>query len=249
MLRSRPPRKATLGRDELAYLAGGPPRVVNAALAELVVRGTVRISTDQRVRIVAGKAVPEGPVEKAMAEALRAAPDGLGAFELHRLVQHDVERFTAHRPRRSLTILAVIATAGLSAILVLTGTSVLRPTPAASAAVAVFALSAAGCLLTRHAVGQGSRLLRKARLARPHADRTSGEPADVVGPRVALYGLSELPNRRARDALGHRPPPVVRRRRRARQGSFLRAPEPILLGQGENMNNAGDGGGGGEGGG
>ncbi|MEU7459183.1 TIGR04222 domain-containing membrane protein [Streptosporangium roseum] len=242
---------AVAEREEVSRgLAGGPPRVVNAALAELVVRGTVRTSADCWVRAAPDAGAAAGPIEETLVEALKAAPDGLMAFELHRLAQDDVDRLAARRPRRPLTVLAAVATAGLSATLVLLGTSVVRPTPVTFATAAVLALSAGSCLLARRAARPGSPLLRKARLAQPPGDRTSPRPADTVGLGEALYGLSELPNRRAREALGHRPPPPIRpsRKRRARRGFLLNEPEPIIVrgeGTGGYSSCGGDGGGGG----
>ncbi|MEU3626652.1 hypothetical protein BS329_24560 [Amycolatopsis coloradensis] len=67
------PRAAVSGSRptayELAYLAGGPDRVVDTAIAALVDRGTLRISSSRKLQL-AGP-VPADPIEQAVAKSAR----------------------------------------------------------------------------------------------------------------------------------------------------------------------------------
>ncbi|MBE3011515.1 TIGR04222 domain-containing membrane protein [Microbispora sp. NEAU-D428] len=69
---------------ELAFLAGGPPRVVNTALASLAVREYVRVARGGRVTAVAdAPATSADPVEQAMLD-LATRPGGASAAEVRR---------------------------------------------------------------------------------------------------------------------------------------------------------------------
>jgi uncharacterized protein (TIGR04222 family) len=64
---------------ELAYLAGGPVRVVDTAVVTLAARGIVTVDTDHRVRLEFD--LTEHPVEDAIATTLRrTGPIGLSAL-------------------------------------------------------------------------------------------------------------------------------------------------------------------------
>ncbi|KFU77494.1 TIGR04222 domain-containing protein [Amycolatopsis lurida] len=54
---------------ELAYLAGGPDRVVDTAIAALVDRGTLRVSSSKQLQLTGP--LPADPIEKAVAKGAR----------------------------------------------------------------------------------------------------------------------------------------------------------------------------------
>ncbi|MFE6616116.1 TIGR04222 domain-containing membrane protein [Amycolatopsis sp. NPDC057786] len=54
---------------ELAYLAGGPDRVVDTAIAALVDRGTLRVSSSKQLQLTGPE--PADPIEKAVAKGAR----------------------------------------------------------------------------------------------------------------------------------------------------------------------------------
>ncbi|RSN62863.1 TIGR04222 domain-containing membrane protein [Amycolatopsis sp. WAC 04182] len=67
------PRAAVSGPEptvyELAYLAGGPDRVVDTAIAALVDRGTLRVSSTKQLQLTGPE--PADPIEKAVAKGAR----------------------------------------------------------------------------------------------------------------------------------------------------------------------------------
>ncbi|MBB5856960.1 TIGR04222 domain-containing membrane protein [Amycolatopsis umgeniensis] len=67
------PRAAVSGPQptvyELAYLAGGPDRVVDTAIAALVDRGTLRVSSSKQLQLTGPE--PADPIEKAVAKGAR----------------------------------------------------------------------------------------------------------------------------------------------------------------------------------
>ncbi|GII52969.1 hypothetical protein Pth03_13580 [Planotetraspora thailandica] len=140
-----PPEGADrLGRYHLAYLAGGPRRVVNAAISELVAREFVRVSRGGRVSRVSGSGAPglEPPdLEAVDLEAVEQAvldragtPGGEGAAEIRHAVGQSSEmaeiklRLIAggalapdgalSRPRRLNTQLASYAVTAFSVMVV-----------------------------------------------------------------------------------------------------------------------------------
>ncbi|MFE0026235.1 TIGR04222 domain-containing membrane protein [Amycolatopsis sp. NPDC059021] len=64
--------EATLSVYQLACLAGGPDRVVDAAIAALVERGELRVSSTKKITSTTGT-VPADPIERVVAEAARTA--------------------------------------------------------------------------------------------------------------------------------------------------------------------------------
>ncbi|WET82050.1 TIGR04222 domain-containing membrane protein [Amycolatopsis sp. QT-25] len=67
------PRAAGRGPEptvyELAYLAGGPDRVVDTAIAALVDRGTLRVSSAKQLQLTGSE--PADPIERAVAKGAR----------------------------------------------------------------------------------------------------------------------------------------------------------------------------------
>jgi uncharacterized protein (TIGR04222 family) len=70
---------------ELAYLAGGPRRVINTAIALLVEQELVRVARGGRVTVVAGTVPTEDGVERSVLD-LAAAPGGRSTSE----IRHEV---------------------------------------------------------------------------------------------------------------------------------------------------------------
>ncbi|MDP9865063.1 MULTISPECIES: TIGR04222 domain-containing membrane protein [Streptosporangium] len=71
---------------ELAYLSGGPLRVVNTALGLLARGGAVRVSRGGQVSLVVGALPSPEPIEQAVLDALRARGNSCPAGELRRTV-------------------------------------------------------------------------------------------------------------------------------------------------------------------
>ncbi|KZB80618.1 TIGR04222 domain-containing membrane protein [Amycolatopsis regifaucium] len=67
------PRAAVSGPEptvyELAFLAGGPDRVVDTAIAALVERGTLRVSSSKQLQLTGP--MPADPIEKAVAKGAK----------------------------------------------------------------------------------------------------------------------------------------------------------------------------------
>ncbi|WP_410654768.1 TIGR04222 domain-containing membrane protein [Amycolatopsis sp. lyj-112] len=67
------PRAAVSGPQpttyELAYLAGGPDRVVDTAIAALVDRGTLRVSSSKQLQLTGAE--PADPIERAVAKGAK----------------------------------------------------------------------------------------------------------------------------------------------------------------------------------
>ncbi|MEV2267619.1 TIGR04222 domain-containing membrane protein [Nonomuraea africana] len=210
-----------LGHYELAYLAGGPRRVVNTAIALMARAGALRVSRGGTLHLVAS-AFSADPVERAVLDAVRARPGGVSAG----VVRHEVgtgpamEDLRHHLmtvgllvpdgslvPVRSrlnrLTVLACLSGAvGLvTAALMVTGAVPVGPLALAtlliSAILAISGLVAAA--RHRRALGNvlstagQAELLRAQRLHVRGASRSHApQLAFAVGVPVALYGLSEL---------------------------------------------------------
>ncbi|MGY6654299.1 TIGR04222 domain-containing membrane protein [Amycolatopsis sp. TRM77291] len=72
-LGAKAPRGTVSGPEptvyELAYLAGGPDRVVDTAIAALVDRGTLRVSSTKQLQLTGP--LPADPIEKAVAKGAR----------------------------------------------------------------------------------------------------------------------------------------------------------------------------------
>ncbi|UUV33558.1 TIGR04222 domain-containing membrane protein [Amycolatopsis roodepoortensis] len=72
-LGAKAPRGTVSGPEptvyELAYLAGGPDRVVDTAIAALVDRGTLRVSSSKQLQLTGPE--PADPIEKAVAKGAR----------------------------------------------------------------------------------------------------------------------------------------------------------------------------------
>lgn len=72
-LSAKAPRATVSGPEptvyELAYLAGGPDRVVDTAIAALVDRGTLRVSSSKQLQLTGPE--PADPIERSVAKASR----------------------------------------------------------------------------------------------------------------------------------------------------------------------------------
>ncbi|MEV4221774.1 TIGR04222 domain-containing membrane protein [Nonomuraea sp. NPDC049725] len=205
---------------ELAYLAGGPKRVVNTAIAVLVRSERLRVSRGGQLHRLTGSSRPKEPVERAVLDAVRAQPTGLPAASVrhqvgngpavdgvrHQLVRYgllvpDGSHATARRLLRRLKALSVVslvlAVAGLAVFLAVPHTLVVGFGAAALAVAGVTGLIAhrRRRALADQLTDAAHEHLRLARSAHPAgvlaASGMSALAVPVAVP-VALHGLGEL---------------------------------------------------------
>lgn len=206
-----------LGTYELAYLSGGPRRVINTALALLVRAGSVRLSRGGWTSLVSGAPQPSEPIEHAVLDALgsrggscqveavrRTVADGRAMSGLrHRLLGMGLlvpdGAFTEARRLHNRLLVVTLLTIVFELGAVLAGGSW---GTARWAAVLVAGVASIGGLITY--LGR-KRALRGVVTRAGHEALTSVRgihlrgvrPAEAglvlaVGIPVALYGLSEL---------------------------------------------------------
>lgn len=215
-------RQGSFTPYELAYLSGGPRRVVNTALALMARQGMVRVSRGGNVHAVSDVRSAQDPVERAVLEAVSARPGGVSAATLRHEVGNgpvmDGLRFhltglglllpdgsmTTVRTRVNILLLLVcVSVALLGAVIV----ALLADVVAWDAGTSLAAL-VLGVASMIGVVGhiEGRKALRNtltsagsdelSRLRRVHtrgATRsTAPEMAFAIGFPVALYGLGEL---------------------------------------------------------
>lgn len=207
---------------EAAYLAGGPRRVINTALASLVAQDGLRVSSEGTVTPVHGfRPAKRAPVERVVHRHVASTPGGSATAEVrHAVAGHEVlrrlaitlsrrgllvpppVRARAHRRSRWLLGLAALATA----VAVACAFPALR---AGAAAIAVLAaVAGVACFfwvrrliadpLTRAGQAALDTVDVHALKAGASGDRWRG--SDDLG-LLAVHGLTELPDRRLADAL------------------------------------------------
>ncbi|SFK36011.1 TIGR04222 domain-containing protein [Streptosporangium canum] len=202
---------------ELAYLSGGPLRVVNTALGVLARGGAIRVSRGGQVSLVLGARPSPEPIEQAVLDALRARGNSCSVGELRRTTA-DGQAMSGLRYR--LVGMGLLVPDGaltgaarlLSRLLLLTLLSVVfvigafLAVPArgfyGAAAVLIGFLAVAGGLVTylrqRRALRgllskAGHDVLASARRVHVRGARpTTPDLAFAVAVPVALYGLGEL---------------------------------------------------------
>ncbi|MEV6041294.1 TIGR04222 domain-containing membrane protein [Nonomuraea sp. NPDC052116] len=204
---------------EAAFLAGGPRRVINAALVSLVSQGGVRVSTEGLVTPVKGFRVTKSvPVERALYRHVRSGGGPHTTAELrHQTVRdHAMRRLATPlwrqgflmspavrtRSRRRTSWLAVFA--GLAAVVAVVSL-ILRAPPATIVIAGAAAVVGVLCffLLRRSMANPVTRAGRAALRQAEVDDLADGswKGSDDAGV-VALRGLTELPDRRLADSLG-----------------------------------------------
>ncbi|GII29792.1 TIGR04222 domain-containing membrane protein [Planotetraspora mira] len=199
---------------ELAYLAGGPRRVINTAIALLVDRELVRVARGGRVTVVAGTVPPADEVERAVLD-LAAVPGGRSASEIRHEVAHapamtDLKlRLIAtglllpdgalngpHATNTRLGRLVALAFAVTAVSLVVPIAGLLPWSPLAVGAVLVAGVTAASGLRAhrRYARSLPSLLTRSGRDALQAAQtrnaRTKAEPASLMADRAVYTGVA-----------------------------------------------------------
>jgi uncharacterized protein (TIGR04222 family) len=206
-----PSESPSLGVYEAALLAGGPRRVADAALVSLVSRGVLRVSRKGTLTRVHGVEPGAGaPAESAVRRHVASYPGDTASGVRHALARHHAVRrlamslasrglmvprtvwVPAFRWMRRLPLIAVPA----AVVAVASLFPPLRPGPLAIAATAVAAAVAFFVRLGRALANP----VTKAGRAALEASRV--HDADDVW-RVALHGLSALPDRQLADALHH----------------------------------------------
>ncbi|MCK2213159.1 TIGR04222 domain-containing membrane protein [Actinomadura sp. ATCC 31491] len=208
-----------LGPYELAYLAGGPRRAINTALAVLATAGAVRVSRGSRVTAVHGARPSPVPIEQAALDALASRPGGYRAAELRRELESQpalaalaaeleargllVPRgafATAWRRRDQLAAVTWLAAGFVALVVTLKVTGALSGDEVFGGTVlfGVFAVIVGfgscrkhGRRLRNVVTREGREVLRAARAHHPRGVRDPGSLALAVGVPVALYGLAD----------------------------------------------------------
>ncbi|MDF2705369.1 MAG: rane protein [Nonomuraea muscovyensis] len=207
---------------EAAYLAGGPRRVLNTALASLVAQHGLRVSSEGTVTPVHGfRPAKRAPVERVVHRHVASTPGGSATAEIrHAVAGHEVlrrlaitlsrrgllvpppVRARAHRRSRWLLGLAALAVV----VAVAGAFPVFRAGAAAIAALA--AVAGVACFFWVRRL-MADPLTRAGRAALDTVDvnsLTAGaadgtwRASDDLGV-LAVNGLTELPDRRLADAL------------------------------------------------
>ncbi|WP_202638041.1 TIGR04222 domain-containing membrane protein [Bailinhaonella thermotolerans] len=218
-----------LGDYELAYLAGGPRRAVNTALAALAARGEVRVARGGTVTGVAGAASSADPIEHAVLQAVNASPGGRSAGE----VRHEVgngpamDALAEHLRRDGLLLRRdavhgavrlngwlLGASIGLLGLAVVATVSLVTGADTGGQAFAALVLAGLGFLghraFRRRLAGSlttaGAYALERARRRHPRPRTSLGvqTSAHLALAPVGLYGLTAFPDQETADALGTR---------------------------------------------
>ncbi|MEU6999550.1 TIGR04222 domain-containing membrane protein [Nonomuraea sp. NPDC046570] len=217
---------------ELAYLSGGPRRVVNTALALMARQGMVRVSRGGNIHAVSDVRSAQDPVERVVLEAVSAHPGGVSAATLRHEVGNgpvmDGLRFhltglglllpdgsmTTVRTRVNILLLLVCASVTLlvAVIVALLADVVAWDAGTSLAALVLGVASMIGVVghiegrkaLRNTLTSAGSdELSRLRRVHVPGATRSAApEMAFAIGFPVALYGLSELDDPQLMSELG-----------------------------------------------
>ncbi|GAA5072630.1 hypothetical protein GCM10023259_072640 [Thermocatellispora tengchongensis] len=210
-----------LDHYELAFLAGGPRRVINTAIAVLARGGDIRVSRGARVSPVHGVPPSSEPVEQAVLDVLAAHPGGMELADLRRAVggSEAMERLRygligrgllvpdgAFTPVRTYVHRLLAVSGGAIVVAVLMMALVAAGPPVASFAsllgvVLAGATGVGGLVAARNL----RRALRNVVSTAGHAELTAARRlhrrgaapvgpglAYAVGLPVALYGLNEL---------------------------------------------------------
>ncbi|SDG88853.1 TIGR04222 domain-containing protein [Sinosporangium album] len=216
---------------ELAYLAGGPRRVVNTALAGLASAEAVRIARGGLVTLVSGASPPAEPVQQDIIAALTDAGGSMQIGALRSTVARGTamaalkERMTGHglvipdeslarlRGRATGLRIASIVSIVISVASLIAEITLIHPRLTATAAVIVAAVAGVIGLimLRRHQQGlvdaplsgPGREAVASARRRHIPGVRVEGAVAIALIP-VALYGMSEIGDAEIRDELSAR---------------------------------------------
>ncbi|MEU8383778.1 TIGR04222 domain-containing membrane protein [Streptosporangium sp. NPDC048865] len=201
---------------ELAYLSGGPRRVVNTALGVLARAGAIRISRGGQASLVAGARPSPDPVEHAVMESLHMRGGSAPVGEVRRTVAEgqsvDGLRYRLLGlgllvPEGALdhaqvllgrlqlaSIVEVIVVAGILLAGATGGFGTLALLVGAVAAIGGFSVHARQRRTLRDALSNaGHQVLASARVTYARGARPlAPDLAFAVGIPVALYGLGEL---------------------------------------------------------
>lgn len=204
---------------ELAYLSGGPRRVINTALAVLATAGAVRVSRGSQVTPVHGARPSPVPIEQAVLDTLAARPGGYRAGELRRelethpalaalaggllsrgLIVPEEAYGPARRRRNVLKGVVGLAVGYLVLLFALDAAGLAGDEPviigalfftAFAAVVGVTAVVRQRRRLRNVVTREGRGVLRSAYGHHPRGVRDQSSLALAVGIPVALYGLGD----------------------------------------------------------
>ncbi|MGN9846933.1 TIGR04222 domain-containing membrane protein [Nonomuraea sp. H19] len=206
---------------ELAYLAGGPRRVINTALSMLVTVGAVRVSRGSQITAVRG-APSSAPIEQAVLDVLTASQVGYWtASQLRRTLEthaaiaslvHELEARGLMASEQALGAawrwlgwlrFAVAAEAGLLILLLILDWADMAGETGTYTWTLLASVSAVGLgingvrqrrrRLAKRVTAEGLRIVRAASAYHPQGGaRDRTSVATAVGMPVALYGLTEL---------------------------------------------------------
>jgi len=209
------PRAADIELDayETAFLAGGAPRVLQAALVSLHARGAIRIEEHEVVRVARAKE-PDAPLhdvevllwgslpEDRKLVKLDALRDALGAANERleaRLAALGLLSATHREATFAATLVAALVPV-LGVMKIFVGLSRGRQVGILVVLCGICALVAAGLIYTwwrQRRSGRGQRALRRLKKLHPRAEFVvaggSGRPAGNPALATALFGLAVLP--------------------------------------------------------
>ncbi|MFI6535020.1 TIGR04222 domain-containing membrane protein [Nonomuraea sp. NPDC050547] len=213
---------------ELAYLAGGPRRAINTALAVLATAGAVRVSRGAQVSPVHGATISSDPLEQAVLDAVAMRP-GHRAAQVRKLLETSPAllaleaRLRGHgllmpegaqgvaRRRLEALRLAAWGAMGFEIALVVLALAGVAGKDFVFAGALLFGGFAVVMGFSGHykekrrlrnlVTGEGRRVLESARQYHPRGRGDTSTPALAVAMPVALYGLTELDDRDLCDGL------------------------------------------------
>ena len=200
---------------QAAYLAGGPNRVVETAIAGLALREQILVARQGRLTAVHG-ATPFGPVEAAVCQELTMTSTASRTRVSSRLRHHPVVEAIAEQVRSRGLVLAParamiwrlvlfvpVAVWGVGLVRAINGANLGRPTGNLTALLFASAIATVILLLARRGAGHqpsaagraAVRQLRRQHRAAPEADIA----VQVAG--VAVLGFTALADPALRSAL------------------------------------------------
>lgn len=213
---------AGLDLYQVAYLAGGPRRVLDTVLSTMLAAGTVRVPRLGRLGRAGGAPAPAHPLERAVLAALpRRRASSVYKVRgriatgpaMRELRQHLAERGLYQPEARVTPPLWVVLAAAISAPVILLAVTLLFPPPGVRVdrIAQAFGLTVAAGFLgvgfhprsREHPAGPtraGADALEALRAGRAGMVAAQRAAATPVG--VALYGLSALPDPAVAAALG-----------------------------------------------
>lgn len=258
---------ADLDPYQVAYLAGGPRRVLDTVLGAMLAADAVRVPRPGRLSRAAAPPAPAHPLERAALAALpgrrsrsvyKVRSRVAAGPAMRELRQHLAARGLYEPEARVTPPLWVVLAAAISAPAILLGVAVLLPLPGVGAdqVAQAFGLTVVAGFLgigfhprsREHPAGPtraGDDVLEAVRAERARLLPAQKAATAPVG--VALYGLPALPDPAVAEALGPAASYAIRRTTGRRGGGYAAGGYGYrdYVGGGWDASGGGDGGGGG----